>query len=150
MKIKKWNDINWTTTELELYNLQRLIYINSADESLKRKYQKELVRSEIAKLVSIRKITQDNRGKNTVGASIYNGKLEYFSDRVSLGNPRVARMKGLFKKQKNKCSKCGILFKPMDIIEIHHQLDVKGKRNGNLKFVHGHCHDDIHGTKPNQ
>jgi len=61
--------------------------------------------------------------KIMAGASIYNGDLEYFAKRVSLGNSRVARMKGLFNKQRYKCTKCKILFKPTDIIEIHHQLD---------------------------
>jgi len=86
-----------------------------------------------------------NHIKIIAGASIYNGNLEYFAKRVSLGNSRVARMKGLFKKQGDKCTKCKILFKPTDIIELHHQLGPDGKRNGKLEFVHGYCHDKIHG-----
>jgi len=83
--------------------------------------------------------------KISAGASIYNGNLEYFAERVSLGNPRIARMKGLLKKQEYKCSKCNTLFKPWDIIELHHVDQIK--INGKLEFVHGYCHDVIHGVK---
>ena len=70
--MKNWKDINWTKTELEVYDLQRKIYISSVDveskkKALTRKYQKELVESHEAKLVAIRRITQDNRGQNTAG-----------------------------------------------------------------------------------
>jgi len=61
--MKNWKDINWTKTELEVYDLQRKIYISSVDveskkKALTRKYQKELVESHEAKLVAIRRITQ--------------------------------------------------------------------------------------------
>jgi len=72
MKIKHWKDINWTKIELEVYDLQRQIYISSVNvdpqkRARLRRYQKELVESQNAKLIAIRRITQDNRGKNTPG-----------------------------------------------------------------------------------
>jgi len=55
--------------EFEVFNLQRKIY----DESKRwnrvglNDIQKKLVKSEEAKLLAIRRVTQDNRGKSTAG-----------------------------------------------------------------------------------
>jgi len=66
---KVWKDIDWTKVELDVYNLQKEIFIFSAKENLlqnkieTRKLQKLLVEKEESKLLAIRKITQDSRKK---------------------------------------------------------------------------------------
>jgi hypothetical protein len=36
---------------------------------------------------------------------------------------------------------------PGDVIELHHLKDNKWQKTGEIRFVHGHCHDYIHSTK---
>jgi len=73
MKIIIWNKINWTEIELIVYNLQRKIFLssvncNSLEKKIKiRQLQESLIKTEEAKLLAIRKVTQDNRGKSTAG-----------------------------------------------------------------------------------
>jgi RNA-directed DNA polymerase len=83
------------------------------------------------------------------GASIYNGDLVYFAERLSLSNPRVKNLNNLFRKQKFACDWCKLLLLPQQVIELHHFLDNEGKRTGKVCFVHGHCHDKIHSTYHN-
>ena len=71
----------------------------------------------------------------------------YFAERLPLAHPRSKTLTGIFKKQKYSCPVCGTLFKPTDIIELHHVIDEKGKRTGKLQYLHGHCHDQIHNPK---
>jgi RNA-directed DNA polymerase len=76
MKNKNWKNINWSEVNLIVYDLQCKIFKASVNGSSNiarmRYYQKTLVNSEEAKLVAVRKITQDNRGKYTPGVE---GKL---------------------------------------------------------------------------
>jgi RNA-directed DNA polymerase len=76
MKNKNWKNINWSEVNLIVYDLQCKIFKASVNGSSNiarmRYYQKTLVNSEEAKLVAVRKITQDNRGKKTPGVD---GKL---------------------------------------------------------------------------
>ena len=64
-----WKDINWTKVNLIVYDLQRKIFKASVNGSSSiaamRYYQKALVNSKAAKLVAVRKVTQENRGKKT-------------------------------------------------------------------------------------
>jgi RNA-directed DNA polymerase len=80
-------------------------------------------------------------------ASIYDGNLLYFAKRLSQENPRIKTLQNLFKKQNYTCPHCNLFLLPNDIIELHHELDFEGKRTGIIRFVHGHCHDQIHSTK---
>ena len=80
------------------------------------------------------------------GASIYNGNLLYFAERLSYSNPRIKSLRGLFIKQNYSCSHCGSVLLPNEIIELHHVLDDNFNRTGEICFVHGHCHDSIHLT----
>lgn len=82
--------------------------------------------------------------KIKAGASIYSGELLYFARRMSYHNTRMRRLRGLLKKQEYKCSQCGLIFKPEDIIELHHVLKEDGSRGDKMEFVHGHCHDKVH------
>jgi len=78
--------------------------------------------------------------------SRYDGNLIYFAKRLSLTNVRIKSLRNLIAKQKYLCSHCGLLLLPNDVIELHHILDENGNRTGGIRFVHGHCHDDIHST----
>lgn len=82
--------------------------------------------------------------KIKAGASIYDGNLIYFAKRLSLTNVRIKSLRNLIAKQKYSCSHCNLLLLPNDIIELHHILDENGNRAGEIRFVHGHCHDNIH------
>lgn len=68
-KYKKWNEIPWGYVQNQVFNLQYKIFKHSKrnDKSRTLYYQKKLVNSEYAKLMAVRMITQDNRGKKTAG-----------------------------------------------------------------------------------
>jgi len=81
------------------------------------------------------------------GASLYGGNLLYFAERLSYQHLRTKNLRSLLEKQNFSCTQRDLVFTPMDVIELHHVLDENGKRTGNIKFVHGFCHDQIHSTK---
>lgn len=81
------------------------------------------------------------------GASLYDGNLLYFANRLSYNHPRISNLRSLLKKQNFSCAQCDLVFTPTDIIELHHVLDKNGKRTGKIEFIHGFCHDHIHSTK---
>jgi RNA-directed DNA polymerase len=50
----------------------------------------------------------------------------------------------LFRRQKGRCALCDLLFEHEEIMEVDHIIPrAKGGKNtyGNLRLVHGHCHD---------
>lgn len=65
----KWNEIHWKRAHLRVWKLQRKIYEHSrlGNKNLVRLYQDKLINSDSAKLIAVRKVTQDNRGKKTPG-----------------------------------------------------------------------------------
>lgn len=72
MKIKgtrNWNTVNWKKIQLRIWRIQRKIYECSRKNDKTRviKLQKILINLPEAKLLAVRKITQDNRGKKTAG-----------------------------------------------------------------------------------
>lgn len=79
-------------------------------------------------------------------ASIYDGDLIYFARRLSFSNPRIKSLRNLINKQKYLCSHCGSLLLPGEVIELHHLKDENNENTGEIRFVHGHCHDNIHST----
>ena len=81
------------------------------------------------------------------GASIFDGQLEYFSKRLALHHPLFKRLRGTLVKQNRRCAYCEVLFSPDDIIELRHVRDKNGRWLKEFQFVHGHCHDKIHGEK---
>ena len=85
--------------------------------------------------------------KVKTGASLYDGNLLYFADRLSYHHPRTKKLKPLLRQQNFACVQCGLLLTPSDIIELHHVVDESGKRIGKTVFVHGFCHDQVHSTK---
>ena len=65
----KWKDINWKKVEKYVFKLQKLIYraSNRGEIRKMRKYQKLLTKSYYARLLAVRRVTQDNQGKKTAG-----------------------------------------------------------------------------------
>ncbi|MDJ0648393.1 MAG: reverse transcriptase N-terminal domain-containing protein [Xenococcaceae cyanobacterium MO_188.B19] len=64
-----WNTINWRKAERYVFKLQKKIYAASLHGDVKntRKLQRTLMRSWSNKVLAVRKVTQDNRGKKTAG-----------------------------------------------------------------------------------
>jgi len=64
-----WQDIPWRTVERAVFKLQQRIYRASRRGDVKtvRTLQRLLMKSWYAKLLATRRVTQDNRGKNTAG-----------------------------------------------------------------------------------
>ncbi|AFZ49129.1 group II intron reverse transcriptase/maturase [Dactylococcopsis salina] len=65
----KWGDIDWHKAERVVYKLQKRIYKASSRGDVKavRRLQKLLVKSWSAKVLAVRRVTQDNQGKKTAG-----------------------------------------------------------------------------------
>ncbi|BAZ44047.1 putative reverse transcriptase [Chondrocystis sp. NIES-4102] len=64
-----WNEINWRKVELSVFKLQKRIYQASKSDNVRklRRLQKTLLNSYNAKLLAVRKVSQDNQGKKTSG-----------------------------------------------------------------------------------
>jgi RNA-directed DNA polymerase len=65
----KWDEINWRKPERNVFKLQKRIYQASKSGDWKRvkRLQKLLLKSKSAKLLAVRRVTQDNKGKKTAG-----------------------------------------------------------------------------------
>lgn len=65
----EWNTLNWRKLERAVFKLQKRIYRASQrdDKIAVLKLQKTLMRSWSARCIAVRKVTQDNKGKNTAG-----------------------------------------------------------------------------------
>jgi RNA-directed DNA polymerase len=65
----EWRSLNWKYIERRVFKLQRLIFKASSrgEVSKMRKYQKLLTKSYYARLLAVRRVTQDNQGKKTAG-----------------------------------------------------------------------------------
>jgi len=64
-----WKTINWRQAERYVFKLQKRIYAASRCGDIKRvrKLQKTLMRSWSNRVISVRRVTQDNTGKKTAG-----------------------------------------------------------------------------------
>lgn len=77
--------------------------------------------------------------------SPYDGDWIYWSGRMGKHPEAGTRMATLLKKQKGKCTPCGLYFKDGDLLEIDHKNPKsKGGRDSyeNLQLLHRHCHDN--------
>jgi RNA-directed DNA polymerase len=65
----KWQEIRWKNLERRVFKLQKRIYRASQRGDVKtvHKLQKLLMKSWSAKCIAVRKVTQENQGKNTAG-----------------------------------------------------------------------------------
>lgn len=64
-----WNSLPWKTTERKVFKLQKRIYQASRRGEAGRvhRLQRLLVNSRSARLLAVRRVTQDNQGKKTAG-----------------------------------------------------------------------------------
>ncbi|MDJ0598653.1 MAG: group II intron reverse transcriptase/maturase [Crocosphaera sp.] len=65
----EWNTINWAKVQRKVFKLQKQIFqaVKSGNKVKARQLQKLLSKSYYAKLLAVRKVTQDNQGKKTAG-----------------------------------------------------------------------------------
>src|SRR3954470_9647092 len=65
----EWTHIPWRKLEVAVFKLERRIYKASQAGDIRRvhRLQKLLLKSRAAKLLAVRRVTQDNQGKNTAG-----------------------------------------------------------------------------------
>ena len=65
----EWNTLSWKTIEKNVFKLQKRIYqaAHRGDVKTVHKLQRLLTKSRSACLLAVRRVTQDNRGKNTAG-----------------------------------------------------------------------------------
>lgn len=78
-------------------------------------------------------------------ASPYDGNLTYWSTRMGKHPQMPKRTASLLKKQKGKCTHCGLFFQEKDVIETDHIIPTAagGKDEyKNLQLLHRHCHDE--------
>ncbi|NEQ04724.1 MAG: group II intron reverse transcriptase/maturase [Moorea sp. SIO4E2] len=84
--------------------------------------------------------------------SPYDGDLIYWNTRMQK-HPEMTTQKGrLLKRQKGKCTHCGLTFRDGDLLEKHHIIPRALGGNDldkNLELIHRHCHDIKHGTTIN-
>src|SRR5260370_16447663 len=68
-EVTSWSNIPWPKVEARVHALQRRIYRAETEGNRRkvRSLQRLLLRSTSAKLLAVRRVTQDNQGKNTPG-----------------------------------------------------------------------------------
>ncbi|MBW4455833.1 MAG: group II intron reverse transcriptase/maturase [Nostoc indistinguendum CM1-VF10] len=72
------------------------------------------------------------------------GNLVYWSSRMGNNPEMPKRVATLLKKQKGKCTHCGLFFRKDDVMEVDHTIPKsKGGKDEykNLQLLHRHCHD---------
>ena len=77
-------------------------------------------------------------------ASPHDGNLIYWSSRMGKHPEVSTRVATLLKKQKGKCTHCGLYFREEDVLEVDHIIPktLGGKDDyKNLQMLHKHCHD---------
>lgn len=77
-------------------------------------------------------------------SSPYDGNLVYWSSRMGNNPEMPTRVSKLLKKQKGKCTHCGMFFREDDVMEVDHIIPIsKGGKDEykNLQLLHRHCHD---------
>ena len=65
----EWKNLDWRKAEFWIFKLQKRIYRASQkdDKKLLHQLQRTLTNSWYAKLIAVRRVTQENKGKNTAG-----------------------------------------------------------------------------------
>src|SRR3989440_9405359 len=64
-----WNNVPWKKLEQHCFRIQKRIYRASqrGNQRAVHKLEKLLLKSEAARLLAVRRVTQDNQGKKTAG-----------------------------------------------------------------------------------
>src|SRR3954454_14484488 len=67
--IEDWSQIPWRKLEMYVYRLQKRIFRAASRGNIRAVHslQRLLMKSEAARCLAVRRVTQDNRGKNTAG-----------------------------------------------------------------------------------
>jgi RNA-directed DNA polymerase len=80
--------------------------------------------------------------------SPFDGDWVYWSTRLGRDPSKPRRVTRLLKRQRGCCALCELRFTTEDVIEVHHH-DENHNNNGfdNLRLMHGHCHDIVHGSR---
>ena len=65
----EWKDLRWKHIERQVFKLQKRIYQAShrGDRKTVHQLQRLLIKSWSARVLAVRKVTQDNQGKRTAG-----------------------------------------------------------------------------------
>jgi RNA-directed DNA polymerase len=77
-------------------------------------------------------------------SSPYDGNLVYWSSRMGNNPEMPSKVSKLLKKQKGKCTHCGLFFRESDVMEVDHKIPKsKGGKDSydNWQLLHRHCHD---------
>jgi RNA-directed DNA polymerase len=77
-------------------------------------------------------------------SSPYDGNLVYWSSRMGKNPEMPSKVSKLLKKQKGKCTHCGLFFREDDVLEVDHKIPKsQGGKDlyDNLQLLHRHCHD---------
>jgi RNA-directed DNA polymerase len=77
-------------------------------------------------------------------SSPYDGNLVYWSTRMGKNPEMPNRVSKLLKKQKGKCTHCGLYLREDDVIEVDHRIaKSQGGKDSydNWELLHRHCHD---------
>jgi RNA-directed DNA polymerase len=66
---EEWKHVNWRKLEKRVFKFKKIIYNAShrGDVKATRRLQKTLMKSWSAKMLSVRRVAQDNQGKKTAG-----------------------------------------------------------------------------------
>ena len=80
--------------------------------------------------------------------SPYEDDWVYWSTRLGRDPSKPRRVTRLLKRQHGRCAYCGLPFTTEDVMEVHHH-DGNHSNNyfDNLRLLHGHCHDVVHGSR---
>ena len=89
-----WQDIPWKKVQRHVFRLQKRIYraTQRGDVRTARKLQKLLMKSWYARLLAVRRISQDNRGKTHRGYRW--GEVPHTSWTVAAGQRDASRWQG--------------------------------------------------------
>jgi RNA-directed DNA polymerase len=92
MSFKTWNEIDWSLAEKFISRLQQRIYKASLEGNRPklRKLQRRLILSEYARVLSVRRVTQLNKGKKTPGVD----RLVVVTNEAKLLMARKLRLNG--------------------------------------------------------
>lgn len=95
------------------------------------------------------KITRHTKVAGT--RSPYDGDELYWVSRLQRFQPHTLKGK-ILKRQKGKCAYCRLNLFAEDVIEMHHiDRNHENYKSENLALLHGHCHDQAHGSiKPSR
>jgi RNA-directed DNA polymerase len=77
--------------------------------------------------------------------SPFDGDWKYWASRQAYYPGVSCWLAMVLKRQGGKCARCGMMFMPEDLIEVHH-VKREDKRTGQLEALHRHCHDSVHGS----